>query len=218
MSIIDKSKNIDNLMFCGTRSYKNAEHIRQIAAHLIPKESGKGLTSIISADHLASLHTMSNPKDVIENKELADLLTNNMPPLPSASITGALFNGTLHFVQLTFNTPNGTFFVNDQDMQTAINYAKLVVIPISKYASQYGQNSVGVSSNLIKYSVTLNSNEFKEIQLKEWVVDIVNKNHLQTDGSDCIVFMIDRRGPKNLDNHDPPGKITTGFHRSTKGV
>jgi hypothetical protein len=50
------------------------------------------------------------------------------------------------------------------------------------------------------------------------VVVIVNKNNLKTDGSACIILMIDPRGPRDLDSNAPPGFIVNGFHGSTEEV
>jgi hypothetical protein len=89
------------------------------------------------------------------------LLDKNRPASSSTSISGPLFNGTLHFVQITFKTPNGSFAVSDADVQTLINYSELAVIPISNYASQYGPNSIDVSRDIIRYTVQLDRNEYQ---------------------------------------------------------
>ena len=92
---------------------------------------------------------------VVLHKEVGSLLEKDRPETPSVKISGPLFNGTLHFVQITFNRPNGTFSVSEPDVQTAIDYAKHAVIPISKYALQYGQNIVSVSSNMLKLTLVV---------------------------------------------------------------
>ena len=170
---------------CGTRAYKNAEHIRRIASHLIPKE---GISSIIPAETLANLHTVMNPSEVIENKELATLLERNRLPSPSDTVSRPLFNGTLYFVQITFNTPSGNFSISNADVLTAINYSKHAVNPISRYASLYGRNSANVSDNVIQYSVNLNGMTYNDTDLKGWVNDILNINNLPS-GSSCVVIL-----------------------------
>ena len=131
---------------CATRAHKNAEHIKRIASHLI-KDPKQGITSIIPAETLAKLHTISNPQEVIQNKELAILLEKNKFPSVRNTVSGPLFNGTLYFVQINFNTPNGAFSINNADIQTVINYSRLAIHPISHYTKQYGNNRVDVSNN-----------------------------------------------------------------------
>jgi hypothetical protein len=170
---------------CGTRAYKNAKHIRRIASHLIPKE---GISSIIPAETLAKLQTVMNPSEVIENKELVTLLDRNRLPSPSDTVSRPLFNGTLYFVRITFNTPNGTFSISKADVLTAINYSKHAVNPISRYASLYGSNSANISDNVIEYSVNLNGMTYNDTDLESWVNDILNINNL-TSASSCVVIL-----------------------------
>jgi hypothetical protein len=136
---------------CATRTHKNARYIRSIASHLI---QNKEVTSIIPADTLAKLHTISDPHKVIKNKELATLLEKNKIPSIKNMVSGPLFNGWIYFVRITFNTPSGAISISNSDMLTAINYTQRAVIPISLYASQYGPNSLNVSNNIIEYSVS----------------------------------------------------------------
>jgi hypothetical protein len=192
---------------CGTRAYKNAEHIRRIASHLIPKQ---GISSIIPAETLAKLHTVMNPGEVIENKELAILLERNRLASPSATVSRPLFNGTLYFVRITFNTPNGTFSIGNADMLTAINYSKHAVNPISRYASLYGRNSANVSDNIIQYSVNLNGMTYNDADLTGWVNDILNINNLPS-GSSCVVIL--NPAYAGIIDVDETGGIN-GFHGS----
>jgi hypothetical protein len=83
----------ENGRICTTRAHKNAEYIQRIAAHLItdPKQ---GITSIIPAETLAQLHTITNPREAIQNKELAILLERNKLPSLKAMVSDPLFEGT----------------------------------------------------------------------------------------------------------------------------
>jgi hypothetical protein len=198
---------------CGTRASKNAKHVYRIAPHLISRESGKGITSIIPAETLATLHKIAKPRGVIRNKDLAELLDKNRPALASVDISGPLFKGTLHFVQITFNTPNGSFTVSDADVQTIVNYSEVAVVPISKYASQYGSNSVDISRDIIRYTVQWDQNEFENRDMSKWVSDIARGNNIPTDGSVCVVILTDGRegSPRNISH--TPGML--GYHEST---
>jgi hypothetical protein len=199
---------------CGTRATKNAKHVYRIAPHLISRESGKGITSIIPAETLATLHKIAKPQEVIRNKELAELLDKNRPALASIDISGPLFKGTLHFVKLTFNTPNGSFTVSDADVQTIIDYSEHAVVPISKYASQYGSNSVEVSRDVLGYTEQMDRNEFTNTDMSEWVSDIAKENNFPTDGSVCVVILTDGRdrSPRNTDHVE--GML--GYHDATE--
>ena len=181
---------------CGTRAYKNAQYIKHIASHLI-QDSKQGITGIIPFETLNKLHTTPNPAGVIENKELAILLEKNKLPLLNATVSDPLFNGTLYFVQITFNIPGGASSISNNDIQTALNYSKRAVIPISAYASQYGSNSLKVSNDIIQYSVTLTSNTYNNGNVQAWVNNILNDNNLPT-GSSCIIIL----NPLGMTNTD----------------
>lgn len=172
---------------CVTRLIKNTKYVQHIAPHLI-KKTNKGISGIISEKTLAKLHTISDLHKVIKNKELVRLLKKNKPGPMRAIARDSLFRGTLYFVRITFNTPRGTFSINNADMRTAINYSKLAVIPISLYASQYGYNRVDVSNNVISYSVNLQDETYTDAQLIGWIADIVARNNIQIDSS-CLVIL-----------------------------
>lgn len=178
---------------CGTRAYKNAEHIRRIASHLVPKE---GISSIVPAEPLAKLHTVMNPSEVIENKELATLLERNRIPSPSDTVSRPLFMEHCILYEL-LSTPNGTFSISNADVLTAINYSKHAVNPISRYASLYGLNSANVLDNVIQYSVNLNGMTYNDTDLHGWVNDILNINNLPG-GSSCLVIYAHS---SSTDNH-----------------
>ena len=69
MSSSNKPSGTGNM--CGTRASKNANHVYRIAPHLISRESGKGITSIIPAETLATLHKIDKS------------LSQNYPPVYS---------------------------------------------------------------------------------------------------------------------------------------
>jgi len=165
-------------------------------SNAVSKDVEQNISSMFPLESLAILHTITNPKDIIPNKEFADILENNMPLSPSSEIIGPLFNGTLYFVHITFTTPNGTFSISDEDAQTIINYSKRAIMPISKYCLQYGPNSLKVSDRMIKHSVNLDTNIFSTPQLEKIVNDIVETNNLPKDSSTCIVILNNKQGPK----------------------
>ena len=112
---------------------------------------------MIPLETLHRLHTVSRPHEVIDNKDIASLLEKNRFLSVGSTASDPLFNGTLYFVRITFNTPTGSFSINNNDIQTAINYSNRAVAPISHYASQYGLNGLGVSQGIIQFNVTLSA-------------------------------------------------------------
>jgi hypothetical protein len=193
-----------------SRAVKNGNYIESIAPDVRSKLGSKGISSIISSQNLRRLQTMSSFQEVVSDKEVVKLLEKNRPPLPKATVSTPLFNGTLHFVQLTFNTPNGSFSVSEADIQTAINYSKLAVVPISAYSSQYGQNSISVSSKLIQFSVTLNGNTFNDSDLQGWVDDIIQTNNLPKNSA--IIILNNVQAPTNTDGDINEGVGGYHFH------
>ena len=101
---------------CGTRSIKNLQHVNKIDPHLKSKEKGF-LTNLISRETMQNLHATDNLYGVIKDKDVADILTKNRPPIPQDRAIGELFKGNLRFVNIKFNnTENGTVSVSDSDM------------------------------------------------------------------------------------------------------
>jgi hypothetical protein len=82
-------------------AHKNAEHIKRIASHLI-QDPKQGIISIIPFETLMKLHTITNPREVIQNKQLATLMEKNKIPSLKATVSDPLFNGTLYYVRITF--------------------------------------------------------------------------------------------------------------------
>src|SRR4051794_27881916 len=106
-----------------------------------------------------------------------------------------LFQGTLHFVQVAFTTtdnPPKTSIVSTQDMQTAISYAQRAVVPISLYAKQYGDNSIGVSSNIITYNFQFSGGVIDDNDIQT----IVNDTFSRLPKDACIVILL----PPDIDN------------------
>ncbi len=185
-------------MICGTRTMKNAEHIKKVASHLISKRKVNEITDLIPMETLQRIHTIDNVHDAIKDKELADLISKHAFAKPNDTASGPLFNGTLHFVKIIFNnTQHGTISVSDRDMQTILEYSKRAVVPISQYSSQYGSNSIRVSSNIITFDVDLHGGTtYTNTNLRQWIRSIASANSL---GSDSCVMILNPPGLKMLE-------------------
>jgi hypothetical protein len=194
-------------MICGTRAMKNAEHIKKVASHLISEKKINEITDLVPMETLQYIHTIDNVHDAIKDKELADVISKNAFAKLRDTASGPLFNGTIRFVRIIFNnTQHGTISVSDIDMQTILEYSNHAVVPISQYASQYGSNSIKVSSDVITFDVDLRGGTtFTDTNLRQWIRSIASANSLGSDS--CVVIL----NPPGLSNVQGSGNIL-GYH------
>jgi hypothetical protein len=152
----------------------------------------------------------------INAKAVADQVASIKIPAAPDQATGPLFKGTLYFVQITFTGGgNGAVSFDSADLGVAIQYASSAANPISKYANQYGTNSITVSNKPLSFSVDVSGN-YGDSDVQAWVDQIVSDNNLTAGGSSCIVIMNDLNCPiQNKDaNPQPPSNIG-GYHQNT---
>jgi hypothetical protein len=180
---------------CYTRALKNARHLQSAAPHLFTAAvSDEGFGTGIPMETLARLHRLSpdpEPAELRGFQAVADFLKANKLPVPQRDARGPLFNGTVHFVQVTFQTGTGNRVIPTSDMQMIIQYARHAIGPICEYAAQYGGNSVAVSPNLLTYTVNVPSGSFTDANLQGWVNDIVTRNALP---SNSCIFVVTPSG------------------------
>jgi hypothetical protein len=145
---------------------------------------------------LSSLHTASDWDHVTQDAKLKDWLRSHAIPAPQATVSGPLFQGTLVFARIIFarvNQPD--FSMSLADTQTAVSYATLAVVPIQRYASQYGPSSVTVSPTVIPFTANLNGNSFIESELEGWVEQIAQIARSNNVINPCVVILHDRSLP-----------------------
>jgi hypothetical protein len=125
----------------------------------------------------------------------------------------ALFQGTLHFVQITFNvTPEKqSFSVSTPDMNTIVQYATKAAVPISLYADQYGESALAVSPAILPYTMNLNSRSCSGSQVHQCVTDIAGK--LPKRSAIAIILP-----PQIDDSSNSRTQGTGGYHGSVNGV
>ena len=165
-----------------------------------------------SPNVLATLHAGSDLRKVTKNPKLRSWLSSHPIPVPKAAVPDSLFNGTLVFARVTYNRPNEPpFAANIADVQTAMNYATLAVVPIQRYASQYGTNSIAVSPNIISFTVNLTGDTFPASDVDGWVDQMVHDNRLS---NACIVMVHDRSVATSPTNLYLNGKFG-GYHSMT---
>ena len=97
-----------------------------------------------------------------------------------------------------------SFVMPGADMKTIVDYARHAVVPISRYARQYGPNSVKVSPTLIEYTARLSSSSYTDRDLQGWVNEIAARNSLPQ--SSCVVVV----SPRGLRAHGVGAN--SGYH------
>jgi hypothetical protein len=180
---------------CATRSVKVLKYLNRMVPKSIPRSSLHALEKLPSGV-LSSLHTTSDWDKVTKDEKLKRWLSLNSIPSPRATVSGSLFNGTLIFARVIFTRPNEQdFSVSTADVQTAVNYATLAIVPIQRYASQYGPNSVIVSPTVIQFTANLTGDSFNEGDLEGWVEQIAQTARQNRVTNPCIVILHDRSLP-----------------------
>ena len=119
----------------------------------------------------------------------------------------ALFSGTVHFVNLTFETPGGPVKVPLLDLQTALDYAVKAAVPIANYCTQYGTNHLGIDTTLISFTATLTGTFYTDADIQKWVGEIAAANNIPT--NDAIIIL----SPHGVTNTDAPiSQGVLGYH------
>ncbi|AUT75864.1 hypothetical protein C2L64_47165 [Paraburkholderia hospita] len=194
-----------------TRALKNARHLQKIAPHVMPrKEPTGGFGSIIPIRILAQLHRPDRRAALMRNPRLAAMIGPSEFPESGNTAVDALFSGVLSFAHILFTIQdqnNAVLEVSSADVQTAIDYALKASVPISEYATQYGPNSIGVSSDPIDFAVTLPTALYNDAQLQGWVNQFVSDNGLPSNA--CVVIL----NPTSIVNTDAdPAQGIGGYH------
>src|SRR6266567_2789675 len=196
---------------CVTRAIKVLKYLHRTVPENVPRSSLLALGKL-PPRVLSTLHAGGDLRSVIDDPELRKWLAANPVPVPKASVPDPLFHGSLVFVRITYNRPSQPpFSINAADVQTALNYASLAGGPIQRYGSQYGPNSVAVSSNILAFNVDLQGNNFADDDVQGWVDRIVDNNHLT---NACIVILHDALAANSPVNTDASGNVG-GYHLCT---
>ena len=190
---------------CFTRALKNARYIQLVAPDIFKKDrTQEGFGTGIPLEVLRVLHRTRPDSPLLGRyPDVANFLKTHRVPPPDRNVRGPLFSGTIHFAQVTFITNSGNRVVPTADMNTMVQYAQRAIVPIQEYASQYGQNSVTVSSTLITDTVKVPSGSFGDSDLTTWVNKIASDNRLPS--NDCLFIVF------------PPGLTGTGTNTSAIG-
>jgi hypothetical protein len=182
---------------CATRAVKVLKYLHRIVPQNVPRSSLDALEKLPSIA-LAGLHATSDWDKITNDAQLKNWLANNPIPSPNAHVSHPLFHGTLVFVQLIFQQPNQPpSSVSMADVQTGVNYAALAALPIQRYASQYGPNSVDVWPNVIPFTATLTGASFSQSQFEGWVEQCAKTARDSNVSNPCIVILHNRDLPNS---------------------
>jgi hypothetical protein len=191
---------------CGTRSLKNAKFLQRPEAGFFPvQEPDEGFASVVPLHVLRRVERM-RPEEA-EDESLARALAKASLPRGGNRAAAPLFSGTLYFVQASFASSGRDYSVPVADMQTAVQYAALSMVPISEYALQYGPNTVGVSSGLVSFQARVRRGKYNDQALGGWVDEVARGQGLGA-GS-CIAFL-NPQGVVNTDADATQGVL--GYH------
>jgi hypothetical protein len=182
---------------CATRAVKILKYLLRTVPATVARSSLDALEELPSSV-LAGLHTTSDWDEVTKDEQLKKWLAGNPVPAPRAKASGPLFDGTLVFVQLIFQEadqpPSG---MSPADVQTARDYAALAIIPIQRYASQYGPNSLGVWQDVIPFTANLTGGSFTRSQFEGWVDQCASTARESNVSNPCIVILHNRDLPNS---------------------
>jgi hypothetical protein len=168
---------------------KNARYLKENEPGTFDKRSAEGFGTGLDVDVLSKLHRLRHDSpELARHESLATFLRHRSLPQPRSTVSDPLFIGTVHFVQVTFETSNGHIAVNDRDMATIVQYAKRAAVPISKYASQYGPDSLSIASTILTYTASTPNAAFGDAMLQKWVDDIAAGNNLRSDS--CVAIIV----------------------------
>jgi hypothetical protein len=176
-------------------------------------EPPESFGSIIPLPVLAEIHRPEAHARLPLNERLAGLLANVTFPEVSSPVIEPLFNGTLYFVRIHFmvqSEKNAVISVSAADVNTAMQYARLAVTPISQYASQYGPNSVSISPHILSFLAVLPDDTYNDTTLQGFVNTIAAK--LQ--GNTCLVVL----NPPSLVNTFAPFSQGFGGYHSKANI
>jgi len=194
-------------LLCATRQVKNARHLQATDPRIVPMDEPiDGYASRVSFELLGRLH-LARPEEYATRRDIAEALRRSPLPKRRTKVTDSLFRGPLVFAQVSFRTRTGTVTVASADFNTAMAYARLAVVPISRYAAQYGPNQVSVSPGTVPFAADVPGGRYNDQTLRRWVDTIASAAHLPSNAS---IVILNPRGVVNTDADPTQG--VGGYH------
>jgi hypothetical protein len=198
---------------CSSRLVKNGRFLQSPEIAFIPPvEPLDGFSSLVPVSILSRLELL--PLEQIGDERLVQAISRKRPPSAQVKLASPLFSGTLRFVQATFASSGTNLAVPDADLNVAMTYASLAIVPISEYCSQYGPNSLVLANTNVPFKASITKRKFNDGTLSGWVDEIAKANVYGSDT--CLVFL----SPQGIVNTDAdPAQGVLGYHSvSSSGV
>ncbi|HKV90460.1 MAG TPA: hypothetical protein VJQ43_04585 [Thermoplasmata archaeon] len=182
---------------CATRSLKVARHLQRTRPDIVP-----------ATEPLEGFGAILEGTDPGLRFVLRDVFGPGGVPKGSARAAGPLFSGTLTFVHLAISAKGRTYGVPPTDLAVAIRFLTGAAAPISRYASQYGANSLAVAPTPIELLVSVPNGIYNDSTLQGWVNGLVASQRLPAGTSALVV--LNPQGPLNSDAD--PSRGVLGYH------
>src|SRR6266436_1886321 len=123
-------------MNCASTALKVYRIVRAAVPDTFPPEALTELDQL-PAQSWRLFIARANPRQLVRHPELAKLLESIALPRVATAASAPLFNGTIIFVQVVFDTASRTGLkISDTDMIGMMLYARSAAVPIQRYASQ----------------------------------------------------------------------------------
>jgi len=201
---------------CASTALKVYRFVRAAVPDTFPPEALKELDQL-PTQFWRAFAARANPRQLVRHPELAKLLESIALPRVATAASAPLFNGTIIFVQVVFDTASRTGLkISDTDMLGMGLYTRSGVVPIQRYASQYGFCSAHVQATFVTYPKQIFGTVFPDSDIGDWAEDIINSYGFK---NTCLVFPFDisdssRPNPFTLVT-PVDGFVAGGYHNPT---
>ena len=127
--------------------------------------------------------------------------------------SSALFNGTMHLVDLSFKRKDlGGVVIAwpPGEVDTVLAYMTLATPTILRYTAQYGEASATISQTILVGEVEVDSNTYNQVWLENWVNTLAGQYNIPS--NDCICIL---NPPEMIDSSDALSGGIGGYHLTT---
>ncbi|MCI4324561.1 MAG: hypothetical protein L3K00_01555 [Thermoplasmata archaeon] len=186
---------------CATRALKVARHLQRTRPDIVP-----------AVEPLSGFANVLEGSDPSMRYLLRDALAPGKVPAAGPSAIAPLFQGSLTFVHLTVQAGGKQLALSPTDLATAMKFAGGALGPISRYASQYGPNSLGVAESPVELPVSVPKGVYNDSTVQGWVDGVMDASPFPA--SVGAVVVLNPPGPVNTDADASRGVL--GYHGLAK--
>jgi hypothetical protein len=193
---------------CYTRALKNARYLQRSKPADFNTNDVAGFGTGIPLGLLQQVHRLRHDSPRLAKHEAVSRFLERSKSFgrTTSRRPSPLFNGTIHFAHVEFETPAGVRAFSTADMQSMVLYAKQAIVPMARMISGYGVSSVVVSSKLLRHTATLKTHSFSDLELQGWIRQIVETHRLPQDS--CVVVPC----PRRIFEHSGGIGANSGYH------